>query len=161
MALSNTVLSSPKAVIMIGGNPAGYIRNLTCNESIQRVDVKGLGNFTTQQRPATGHTGTWSCDFFFIDFNQPALKEMINRYGTLEAFKDTLVLGEFPFSISIFKKKMATSDATLKLVTSVGQDEILTINECYIDSQNFTIGEGSVSSLSCSGSFLQPITLKP
>jgi len=158
---SNTVLSSPKAIITIGGKAAGYIRNLSCNESIQRADIKGLGNLTSQEKPAVGHTGSWSCDFWFIDFKQPGTMEMINRVGGLEAFKNTLILGEFPFSISIFKKKATVIDATAKLVLGWDREEILTINECYLDSQNFSIGEGGVASQSCSGSFLQPTTLNP
>lgn len=163
MAATNTVLTSPKAFITIGGKTAGYIRSLSCNENIQRAEVKGLGNLTNQEVPAVGHSGTWSCDFFFINFNQPALKEQINRMGGLEAFKNTLVLGEFPFSIVVYKKTATTIDETAKLVTAVDKagETIVVINECFIDSQNFQISEGGIASLSTSGRFLQPTTFNP
>lgn len=160
---TNTVFTSPKAYITIGNKPAGYIRSLTCNESIQRAEVKGLGNLTNQEVPAVGHSGTFSCDFFFIDFKQPYVKELINRNGGLEAFKNTLVLGEFPFSIVIYKRTATTVDQTNKLVTAADKtgETILVINECYIDSQNFQISEGGIASYNTSGRFLQPTTLNP
>lgn len=163
MAASNTVLTSPKAYVTIGGKPAGYIKNLSCNESFQRATVKGLGNLTDQEVPVVGHSGTWSCDYWFIDFDQPALKEMINRMGGLEAFKNTLVLGEFPFSIVVYKKTATLIDAAAKLVVTADKTgkTIVRLDECYIDSQNFQMSEGGVASLNTSGRYLQPVALNP
>ena len=160
---TNTVFTSPKAYITIGNKSAGYIRSLTCNESIQRAEVKGLGNLTNQQVPAVGHSGTFSCDFFFIDFKQPYVKELINRTGGLEAFKNTLVLGEFPFSIVVYKKTATLIDAAAKLVVTADKTgkTIVRLDECYIDSQNFQMSEGSVASLNTSGRYLQPVALNP
>lgn len=160
---SNTVLTSPKAFITIGNKPAGYIRSLSINESIQRAEVKGLGNLTNQEVPAVGHSGTFNCDFFFINYKQPYVQEMINRMGGLEAFKNTLVLGEFPFSIVIYKKTATVIDTTAKLVTEADRtgETIIVVNECYIDSQNFQMSEGGIASYSTSGRFLQPTTLNP
>ena len=81
----------------------------------------------------------------------------------LEAFKNTLVLGEFPFSIVIYKKTATVIDTTAKLVTEADRtgETIIVVNECYIDSQNFQMSEGGIASYSTSGRFLQPTTLNP
>lgn len=160
--MANTVLTSPKAYITINNKPAGYIRSLTCNENIQRAEVKGLGNLVNQEVPAVGHSGTFSCDFFFIDFKQPYIKEMLNRTGGVQAFIDTLVMGEFSFSIVVYKKT-ATIDPSTKLATSSNKtgETLIKIDKCFIDSQNFQISEGGVASYNTSGRFLQPTSLNP
>lgn len=154
--------TAPKAFITINAKPAGYIRNISFTENVNRADVQGLGNLTKQEVPATMYTCTWTSDFFFISFDEPEVKELINRYGGLEPFLNTLALGEISFSITFYKKTATTIDQNLKLVTEIDQtgSTIAVLRECYIDNQSFTLAEGGIASLTTSGRYLQPITFK-
>ncbi len=154
--------TAPKAFITINAKPAGFIRNISFTENINRADVQGLGNLTKQEVPATMYTCTWTSDFFFISFDEPEVKELINRYGGLEPFLNTLALGEISFSITFYKKTATTIDENLKLVTEIDQtgETIAVLRECYIDNQSFTLAEGGIASLTTSGRYLQPVTFK-
>ena len=41
--------SAPMAYIKIGNETAGFVRNITVQEQINRVDVQGLGSLPIQQ----------------------------------------------------------------------------------------------------------------
>lgn len=152
--------SAPKAYITIENQVAGYIRNITFTENIQRQDVRGLGNLYAQEVPAVSASNTFSLDQFFLDFERPIMKKLLNRYGGDKALKDTLSNGDLPLSINIYKKQIAGFDASTKLVTSVDNagKEIAILRDCFIDSQNFTLAEGGIASSSVSGRYLTPVT---
>lgn len=151
--------SAPKAYITIENQPAGFIRNLTFTENIQRQDVRGLGNLYAQEVPAVSANNTFSIDQFFLDFETPVMKKLLNRYGGAEALKLTFANGDLPISINIYKKQISSSDPITKLVTSVDNagKEIAILRDCFIDSQNFTIAEGGIASSSVSGRYLTPV----
>jgi hypothetical protein len=71
-------------------------------------------------------------------------------------------MGEFSFSIVVYKKT-ATIDPATKLATSSNKtgETLIKIDKCFIDSQNFQISEGGVASYNTSGRFLQPTSLNP
>lgn len=158
--MSTRTYTAPKAFITINSKPAGFIRNISFTETVTRADVQGLGNLTKQEVPATMYTCTFTTDFYFISFQEPEVLEMVNRFGGVEQFKNTLSLGEFPFSITFYQKTIATQDQNLKLVTSINQDgeTLAVLRECYIDNQAFTLTEGGIASLTTSGRYLEPVT---
>jgi len=83
---------------------------------------------------------------------------MLNRFtGSLENFINTLVLGEVPPQIHLYKKEIETSDSNI--VTSVNnQGDLLgVIRDFYPDSNNFDITEGQISMTNISGQYLTPI----
>lgn len=154
--------TAPKAYIRLGNAVAGYVRGLTFQENITRGNVQGLGNLNKQEVPALSIDCTFTVDQFFIDFNRPEIKEMVNRYGSVTEVINTLTLGEFPFSIFIFAKTIVASDPTNKLITEVDNTgkTIANLNPCYVNNQSFTLQENQISGFNISGIYLNPITTK-
>ena len=155
--------TAPKAYITIENQVAGYIRNLTFTENIQRTGVKGLGNLYDIELPATSASNTFNVDLFFIDFMQPIVKKMLNRTGGADALLNTLSIGDLPFSINIYKKQIKSFDANTKLVTEVDKtgNEIAVLRDCYVNSQNWQLAEAGIASLGTSGQYLTPVSLNP
>ena len=159
----NKVFSSPQAYITIDGKPAGYIQNLSFTENIQRASVKGLGSLTDQQVPAVGMNCQFTVGQFFLSFNQPATKALLNRMGGLQPLLDTLSLGEFPFDIVVYTKTVTGTDANNKLVTSTDKtgETIAKLSNCYTDNQSFNLSESGIAASNVSGRYLTPVTFKP
>lgn len=154
------VFSAPKAFITIEGQSAGYVRNISFTENIQRQDIRGLGNLYAQEVPAVSASNSFSVDMFFLDFEKPIMKKLLNRYGGANALKNTLSLGDLPVSINIYKRTIKASDPNTKLVTSVDPagKEIAILRDCFIDSQNWTLAEGGIASTTASGRYLTPVS---
>ena len=160
--MSNKVFTAPKAYITIDNKPSGYIRELSFSETISRVEIAGLGHLTNQEVPPVKHTCQFTIGEFFIDFEQPGTKALLNRVGNVENLINSLSLGEFSFSIVIYAKTIGGVDDSNKLVTSINKDgkTIAILRDCYVDSQNFSLSEAGVSSLNTSGRYLTPICQK-
>jgi hypothetical protein len=80
------VFTAPKAYIKIGNAVAGMLRNLTWSENITRGTVRGLGSLVNQEAPALAIDCQFTADQFFIDLNNPSLKEMLNREMSVSQF---------------------------------------------------------------------------
>jgi len=155
----NKVFSAPKAHVIIEGEVAGFIRNINVTENIQRQDIRGLGNLYSVEVPAVSANNTFSIDQFFVSFKTPVMKKLINRYGGIEQLKNTLALGELPISVAVYKKIARAIDNNTKLITEVDKtgEEVVVLRDCFIDSQNWTIAEGGISSSNCNGRYLTPV----
>lgn len=156
----NKVFSAPKAHVVIEGQVAGFIRNLSFTENIQRQDVRGLGNLYSVEVPAVSANNTFSIDQFFLSFKTPVMQKLINRYGGAENLKNTLAMGELPISITVYKKVVSGVDSNSRLVTSVDKtgEEVVALRDCFMDTQNWTIAEGGISSTNMSGRYLTPVS---
>lgn len=152
--------SAPKAFVTIEGQKAGYIRTINFTENIQRQDVRGLGNLYSQEVPAVSANNTFNVDMFFLDFETPVMKALLNRYGGAEALKNTLAIGDLPFSINVYKKAITSYDPTTKLASAVDptSKEIAILRDCFIDSQNWTLAEGGIASSAANGRYLTPVS---
>lgn len=151
--------TAPKAYITIEGQVAGYVKNISFTENIQRFDVRGLGNLYAQEAPAVSASNTFSVDMFFIDFDRPVVKRLLNRTGGAEALKNTLALGDLPLSINIYKREVRNVDTNTKLVTEVDKTgkEIAVLRDCFVDSQNWTLAEAGIASIASTGRYLTPV----
>jgi hypothetical protein len=155
----NKVFSAPKAHVVIEGQVAGFVRNLNFTENIQRQDIRGLGNLYSVEVPAVSANNTFSVDQFFISFNTPVMKKLINRHGSTEALKNTLILGEIPISIAVYKKTVKSLDSNSRLVTEIDKtgEEVAVLRDCFIDTQNWTMAEGGIASSNVNGRYLTPV----
>lgn len=158
--MATQTFTAPKAYITIEGQPAGFIRNISFTENIQRQDIRGLGNLYAQEVPAVSASNTFSVDMFFLDFERPVMKKLLNRYGGVEALKNTMSLGDLPVSINVYKKEIRNMDSNTKLVTEVDAagKEIAILRDCFLDSQNWTLAEGGIASTTASGRYLTPVS---
>lgn len=156
------VFTAPKAYITIDNKPAGFIRDLSFTENIQRAEIAGLGSLTNQETPAVKQTNQFSVGQFFIDFEQPSVKALLNRLGGAQALLNTMSLGEFPFSITIYSKTVTGVDSTNKLVTEIDKTgkTIAVLRDCYTDSQSFNLSEAGIAGINTTGRYLTPVSFK-
>ena len=96
------VFTAPKAFIKIDNEVAGYVRNLTFSENVQRANVQGLGSLTYQEAPPVVYTCQWSVSQYFISFNTPIMKKMLKKFGSIAEIKNSLVLGDIAFDITVY-----------------------------------------------------------
>jgi len=155
--MEQLVLTAPKAVIKINGYASGFMRNVRCTENVQRGEVKGVSNLTLQEVPATGYTCQLTADFFLISLKRPEVQAMINRAGSAQQFINTLILGEQPCQIHVYKKKKLTE--VNNVVTEVDNEgeTVAVIRDFFPDSQAFDITEGQISGTNITGRYLTPV----
>ena len=154
------VFSAPKAYIKINNQIAGFVRNLTFQENINRVNVQGLGSLPLQEVPAVGYQCTWTVDQFFISFKTEVVEGMIHRLGTVQEILDTILFAESGFAIMIYTKTMSQYDSSRGFVTQVDPtgETIALLTPCFVNNQNFSLAEGGVAGYNVSGYYLSPIS---
>ena len=159
--MATATFSAPQAFIVIDGEVAGFMRNVNFTENINRADVQGLGSETSVEVPVTKIQCSLSAGFYFINFDTPIMKRILNRDTTVEGFKQSLSLGNFPTQIVVYKKTIETQDESTKIVTSIAKDgqKIAKITDFFIESQSFELSEGGLAGSNISGRYLTPITV--
>lgn len=156
--MANTTVTGPVALIKVNGVTIGKIRDVRATETYARGEIRGLGNLEAQEVPVLSHSGTFSVDAFLIDLESSGIKQLLNReVVSPEQFVNTILLNENGIDIYLYKKIPVAVDDTTKLVTEVGEQPIAILRRCFLDSVNFNISEGQVSSHSQTGRFLDPI----
>lgn len=155
------VFTAPKAFIKIDNEVAGYVRNLTFSENVQRANVQGLGSLTYQEAPPVAYTCQWSVSQYFISFSTPIMKKMLKKFGSIAEIKNSLVLGDIAFDITVYSKTVSSEDANSKLVTEVDNtgETIARLQGCLLNTQSFNIQEGGIAGADVSGIYLEPISM--
>lgn len=173
--MAQETFSAPLAVIRIAGQTIGKIRNLNFTENVQRGEVQGLGEVNLQEAPITSvrcqfQAGTWMITLKNIGsstINDPFWPVTAADAQTL---LKSIVLGETPVMIEVFKKKR--TDASRKQISqgSAGQvlytgdpltdlESIGVAKDCYINSRSFEISDGAIAGKNISGIYLTPLIL--
>lgn len=154
------VYTAPKAYIKIDNEVAGYVRNLNFSENVQRANVQGLGSLTLQEAPAVVYMCQWSVSQYFISFNTPIMQKMLKKFGSIAEIKNSLVLGDIAFDITMYAKTVASEDANSKLVTEVDNtgNTIARLQGCLVNSQSFQLQEGGIAGTDINGIYLEPIS---
>lgn len=158
--MADLVFSSPQAYITIDSKPAGYLRNISWSEAIQRVSVRGLGRLGDKERPAVGWSGNVTIDEMFIDLSHPSTQALINRVGGNQNFFNTLTMGGvFNVDIIVFGKITSSTDQVSKLVTGIDKESktVAKIGNFKVENQSWNLSDGSISGLNTSGSYLNPV----
>lgn len=155
------VFTAPKAFIKIDNEVAGYVRNLTFSENVQRANVQGLGSLTYQEAPPVAYTCQWSVSQYFISFNTPIMKKMLKKFGSIAEIKNSLVLGDIAFDITVYAKTVSSEDAATKLVTEVDNtgETIARLQGCLLNAQSFSVQEAGLAGTDISGIYLEPISM--
>lgn len=153
------------ALIKVGGQVIGKIRNIRGQESIRRTPVRGLGTILPSEQVPTEWDGSCSCDFIEVEFKTTGITDAIRRIfpniasqvlngGT--SFEDQLVLDTDGVQIDIFKKVtdviLPNGNIRPKL------EPYAVIRRALIESEGFDIAEGSIVGHSQSFKYLDPIT---
>lgn len=158
--MATTVYSSPKAFIKIDSEMAGYVRNLTFSENIQRVNVQGLGSLLYKEVPPVAYMCQFTVDQWFLDFKQPVMEKLMHRLGSVQQIVDTLILGELSFQIAMYRKTLTSKDGTTGMVTAADAtgETMAQIGPCFVNNQQFSIQEQGVAGYNVSGIYLNPIS---
>lgn len=155
-----SVFSAPKAFIKIENQIAGYVRNLTFSENVQRSSVQGLGNLLKKEVPPVAYDCQFTVDQFFLDLKKPVIESMIHRLGSVQSIVDTLILGELGFTLTMYAKTIVTKDGNTKMVTESNAtgETLAQLGPCFVNTQQFSIAEQGVAGYNVSGIYLNPIS---
>lgn len=155
------VFTAPQAFIKIDNEVAGYCRNLSFSENVNRANVQGLGSLTLQEAPAVVYTCQWNVSQYFISFNTPIMQKLLKKFGSIAEIKNSLVLGDIAFDITVYKKTVQGEDAQSRLVTEVDNtgQTIARLQGCLLNSQSFQLQEGGIAGVDISGIYLEPISM--
>lgn len=155
--------TAPLAAIEIKGTRVGLIKNLTFTENSQRAEVIGIGSVLVQEVPIVVVRCTFTADSYLINLKKlGTIKDPFWPVSAKDAktLVNTLLLGEEPVSIHIYKKTAGTVDQSTGLVTAEGNFETIGIaTDCYLDSKTWNISEQTIAGKNISGRYLTPIFL--
>lgn len=165
MANNTRVIHGAIALIKVQGITVGKMRSINAQESYSRQDVQGLGTIFTSEAPATKFTGTVSCEFMSVDFTREGIQKALRRnFKNIQSqvsngapsFEDQLVLdSDRGVQIDIFKKIEDLIDANGNIIPKAVPYAV--IQRCLIDSDSFSVSEGSIGSHNQSFRYLDPI----
>ena len=154
--------TAPLASIEINGIKVGLIKDISATENIQRGEVQGLGSLNLQEVPALSIRCTFTASTYMIK---------LSKFGTIKdpfwpvdatdpkRLISTLLLGERPVSIHIYRKTAGSTDEN-GIITEEGRmSRVAVIEECYLDSRTWNLSEGNVSGKNISGRYLTPTSL--
>ena len=163
MERAKTTFTAPLAAIEIGGVRVGLMKNLSFTENVQRGEIQGLGSLNLQEVPAVAIRCTFVADSYLVNLkklgtvNDPFWPSSATNAKSLI---NTLLLGEKPVSIHIYRKTAGTVDQTTGLVLDEGNFErIAVVVDCYLDSKTWNISEQTVGGKNISGRYLTPTYL--
>jgi hypothetical protein len=166
MSTPNSVTTGAIALIKVSGRAVGLAKNVRISEQYSRQPVQGLGTILLSELAVTSFSGTLSCDYYLIDFQNDAFPESIDRNfnnvasqaltgGT--SFEDQLTLSTLGFDFSVYKRVQDLIDPVTGVITPKVAP-ICTARNCFIESDSLDISEGSISGRSQSFRYLTPIT---
>lgn len=163
---NETVLSGAIALIRVGAQVIGKMRNIRCNENMRRVEVRGIGTILPSESAVVEWIGTLSCDFMEVSFQNTGITNAIRRtfpnvasqvLNGNSSFEDQLVLDEVGVQVDVFKKVTDVIDPTTGIIKPK-LTPYATISNCLIESDSFDISEGSIAGHSQTFKYLTPIT---
>jgi len=153
------VMTAPLAVIKVNGIAVGKMKNIRVNESIQRGSVQGIGELTNSELPALKWSGTLSCGFYTITFNNQdeLIKQaLLRNVSNLQQFVDTVLLQENGVQIDIMKKVKDYRDPNTGIIYP--KFEIFaSVRGCFATKESFDISEGQISGRDVDFEYLTPI----
>lgn len=157
MALNDRVMTGALGIIKKNGTVIGKMRNIRWSENFNRGDVQGIGTILKQEAPVLKHAGTWSCDFYEVDYKKTGIPDVIRRdVQTNQDFEDNIILNHDGVQVDIFKKVEDFIDPNTGLKKAKA-DTYAIIKRLLIDTEGADITEGVVSGHQQSGIFLDPI----
>lgn len=169
-ASENRVLTSPLAIIKVGGIAIGKMKNISINESLQRARVVGIGSLTPSELPVVGWNGTISCEFFTIDLKKSMLPGAINRMAnSIDQFVDTVLLQEDGVQIDIMRKakdplqdddkfpNVSKDPNYPQRIISSKLELFASVKGAFLTREGFNISEGAISGRNVEMEYTTPI----
>lgn len=157
-----TTFTAPLASIEINGVKVGLIKDFSATENIQRGEVQGLGSLTLKEVPAISMRCTFTASSYLINLKQfGTIKDPFWPVDAGDPTKlvNTLLLGEKPVNIHIYRKTAGPIDSNGIVTTEGNMKRVAVIENCYLDSKTWNINEGNVGGKNISGRYLTPTNL--
>lgn len=162
-------LTGALAIIKVGGNAIGFMKNFHVSDQIRRVEIRGLGTILPQESDVVEWAGTVTCDFYEIDYKISGIPGAIERAvgpgntaskiasgNNTPNFEDNLVLDATGVQIALYKKVEDYIDPKTGLINPAAVS-YANLTRCFPTGENITIDEGQVSGRGQSFVFLDPI----
>jgi hypothetical protein len=154
--MSEQVLTGALAIVSVRGVKIGKMKNITVTENLGRGRVNGLGTIYTVEAPVLSHQGSFTCEFYMIDWEKAKFQGSQRRDAqTKQEYEDYLVLQEEGFQLDIFKKiSQGVDDRGFPIV---GAKPLAVLTGCFSENESFNITEGQVSGHNQSFIYLNPV----
>lgn len=157
--MSTKTMTAPLGIIKVNGKSVGKMRNIRITENIQRGSVRGIGELNASEIPALAWTGTMSCGFYAITFNnQDELikNAMLRNVNSIQEFIDTVLLQENGIQVDIMKKVKDYRDASTGIIYPK-LELFASIRAAFVTREGFDISEGQISGKDVDFEYLTPI----
>ena len=151
------VMTAPLAVIKIGGQVVGKIKNIRIQEQYQRGSVRGIGSLLEKEKPILAVNCSFNADAYTISLKKLGTIDnpfVLRGVKSTEQFVNTVLMQDNGIDIYIMKKNATTVENGI--VTEAGEEEFVVIRECYLESQSFDISEQNISGSQVSGTYINP-----
>lgn len=157
--VSKKVISSPMAIVKVGGQPVGKMRNIRCTETMRRARVVGLGEALPSELPLLEWSGTLTAGMFAIRTNA-GIFNAIDRSGTdVQAFIHKVLFNE-GISLDIYIKKPLKEHPQIPQGDPPRYYELVTfasINGVVLASEGFDLADGQIGGRDGTFEYMTPI----
>lgn len=153
------VMTAPLAIIKVNGVAIGKMKTVRVTEQIQRGNVQGIGELTTQELPAIKWTGTFNASQYSITFNnQDTLikNALLRNVNSIQEFVNTVLLQEDGIQVDIMKKVKDYQDENTGIIYPKFE-LFASIRAAFANRESFDISEGQISGRDVDFEYLTPI----
>lgn len=153
--------ASPQAAVYIDNELVGQMQQVRFSEQITQTPVRGMGSILVDEFVPTAIDCSFSSNYFFIGFDTPWFKKMLNRYGSVEAVINTISLVALNFSIVVYRKQVTGFNETERLVTGTETtgNTIMKARDCVLENVSWSIAVGGIATTDVSGRYKTPMTI--
>lgn len=149
------------AAVYIDNELVGQMQQVQFTERITQTPTRGLGDLLVNEFVPTAVDCSFSSNYFFIGFDTPWFKKMLNRYGSVTEVVNTLSLVQLNFSLVVYRKTVEGTDETERLVTSTNNtgETVMKARDCVLENVSWSIAVGGIATTDVSGLYRTPMTL--
>lgn len=149
------------AAVYIDNELVGQMQQVQFTERITQTPTRGLGDLLVNEFVPTAVDCSFSSNYFFIGFDTPWFKKMLNRYGSVTEVVNTLSLVQLNFSLVVYRKTVEGTDETERLVTSANNtgETVMKARDCVLENVSWSIAVGGIATTDVSGLYRTPMTL--
>jgi hypothetical protein len=152
------VFTAPLCTFQVGEVVIAHVQNMTFTENIIRARVKGIGELIYGEFPPLTIECSGSFSYNSVQFRTDGIPESLKRtVGSLQEFVDTLILGEEPISIGVYRRKEITKDPQTGLVVEAEPELFATIEDFHLETDSFSMSNESIGSKSQTFVYSTPI----
>lgn len=152
---------APMAAVYIDNELVGQMQQVQFTEQTTLTPVRGLGDLLVGEFVPTAIDCSFSSNYFFIGFDTPWFKKMLNRFGSVEEVVNTISLMQLSFSLVVYRKDVTGVDETNRLVTdtnTTGQT-IMKARDCVMETMSWSIAVGGIATTDVSGRYKTPMVM--